>query len=67
MHVWHENEKFRISRQSNLDPWKSSDNFRINHKQLREVALLPHPDSKEENNCSLEYLSETSFNVHIGD
>jgi 3-methylcrotonyl-CoA carboxylase alpha subunit len=66
MHVWHENEKMRTSRRSSLDPWQSSDNFRVNHRQLREIALLPHEEAKEETDCTLEYLSETSFNVRVG-
>jgi 3-methylcrotonyl-CoA carboxylase alpha subunit len=66
MHVWHENQKLRSSRRSSLDPWLSSDNFRVNHRQLREIALLPHEEAKEETLCLVEYLSENSFDIKIG-
>lgn len=37
--IWFENEKERLKRKSNIDPWNSYDNFRINHCAYREVEL----------------------------
>ena len=46
-----------------MDPWKTYDNFRINHRPLREFKLQEGEDTIHK--VKIEYLSENKFNVHI--
>jgi hypothetical protein len=39
LNVWFENEKVRLKRKSNVDPWNHFDNFRVNHNNIREVKF----------------------------
>lgn len=39
INVWFENEKLRLKRKSDVDPWSHFDNFRINHKNIREIKF----------------------------
>jgi hypothetical protein len=64
MDIWRENEALRQTRSSPIDPWKSSDNFRINHVQSRDLKLN---HGEETVDCKVEYLSENKFNITIGD
>jgi acetyl/propionyl-CoA carboxylase alpha subunit len=61
--IWFENEHNRFRRESPVDPWRTYDNFRINHKAKREVILV---DAQEKDHkLKVEYISENRFNVLI--
>lgn len=38
-HAWFENETNRFQRISHIDPWKTYDNFRVNHISRRDVTI----------------------------
>ena len=61
--VWFENEHNRFRRESPVDPWRTFDNFRINHKARREIALVDGQDKTHK--LKIEYLAENRFNVLI--
>lgn len=61
--VWFENEQSRFRRDSSVDPWRNFDNFRINHKARREIALVDAADKVHK--LKIEYLAENRFNVLI--
>lgn len=65
MHIWSENEKLRNKRKSSIDPWSSSDNFRVNYTSKREVEV--EDQNGESLVCEVQYLAENKFNVSIGD
>ena len=44
-----------------MDPWKTYDNFRINHTARREIALVDAHDKVHK--LKIEYLAENRFNV----
>jgi len=62
VNVWFENERNRFQRISHVDPWKSYDNFRINHTAKREISLV-EGESKE-HKLLIEYITENKFNVY---
>ena len=61
VNLWFENEKERLKRKSPVDPWRTYDNFRINHHAKREVKLIDKDDKVE--SLKVEYLGENKFNV----
>lgn len=62
VNVWFENEKLRLKRKSNVDPWKVYDNFRINHHPRRTVKLIDK--NEKASSVKIEYVSENKFNVY---
>lgn len=60
--LWFENEKLRLKRKSNVDPWKTYDNFRINHPGRREVKLKSANDKSHR--YLVEYSNENTFSVY---
>lgn len=61
VNVWFENETNRFQRLSHIDPWKSYDNFRVNHTAIRDVKL--EEGEEKEYLVRVEYLAENKFNV----
>lgn len=55
----------RFRRKATVDPWQSYDNFRVNHRALRDFALHDAEDKKH--SLKIEYLAENKFNVFIED
>ena len=65
VNLWYENEANRFQRQAPVDPWKTYDNFRINHRALRTVKMQEGADDESPvHELKVEYLSENKFNVY---
>ena len=66
VNVWFENETNRFQRVSHIDPWKTYDNFRINHTNKRDVKVSEtiKDQDDQEHRIKVEYLSENKFNVY---
>lgn len=47
---------------SHVDPWKSYDNFRVNHSSKRDIQLAEGEEKLH--NLKVEYLTEKKFNVY---
>lgn len=60
--VWFENQGNRFRRSSNVDPWNTFDNFRINHTARRDIVLV---EGEKEHTLKIEYISEKKFNVLV--
>lgn len=64
--LWFDTEAPRFRRKSAVDPWATLDNFRINHKALKEFKLVEtQGDSEKVHKLKIEFLSEKKFNVHV--
>lgn len=56
----------RNKSQKNLasDPWKQSDNFRVNHNAMRKVNIISgSEDSSDVSSVHIQYINENKFNV----
>ena len=65
VNLWYENERNRFQRQAPVDPWKTYDNFRINHRAQRTVKMQEGAEEESPvHELKVEYLSENKFNVY---
>ena len=64
--VFLENLKYRTRRESDIDPWSSRDNFRMNYMPMRELVLVKSDDT-DEGSMFVQYVNENTFNVYAKD
>jgi 3-methylcrotonyl-CoA carboxylase alpha subunit len=56
-----QNLRYRVNRQTPIDPWEMRDMFRVNHLAKRRLMLID--DKGLEHTTFIEYVSEDTFNV----
>lgn len=57
-------QRSRSQKDLALDPWRQTDNFRLNHHAMRKVTVVEGgSDEEKESVVHLEYLSGNRFNV----
>lgn len=63
--AWVQTLKYRAKRSSELDPWEQRDQWRLNHRPLREIKF--RLDDIKTKNIFIEYLDENTFNAYHKD